>query len=187
MCSTLRSAPPFSTPLRPTRPTVHPGGPGSARGAASYQMIGTSRREEAPPGVEAVEKKTPRPLHQYCSLTWRKQTPASMFHHVIGREDQMPWLDTPTLLPAQTMTQSSLHYSRLSLKEEKFERDWKAEDVLESNYQQVGHVRPRMKTLKQKRERELLPVQQAGAIDPERSDLRVCLKLNILRIHRNKT
>lgn len=53
------------------------------------------------------------PPHQYCSLTWWKLTPANIFHHVIGREDQMPWLDMPTLLPVQMMTQSSLHYSWL--------------------------------------------------------------------------
>ncbi|KAI4803218.1 hypothetical protein KUCAC02_006774, partial [Chaenocephalus aceratus] len=50
----LRSSLPFSTPLRPTRPTIYL----SARrchATPSYQMIGTGQREEEPLGVEAVE------------------------------------------------------------------------------------------------------------------------------------
>lgn len=91
---------------------------------ALYQMIGTGQREEEL-GVEAVEK-APHPPHQYCSLTWWKLTPANIFHHVIGREAQMPWLDMPTLLPVQTMTQSILHYSCL------FYRRWRSLKQLES-------------------------------------------------------
>lgn len=38
----------------------------------------------------------------------------------------MPWLDMPTLLPVQMMTQSSIHYLWFSLKEEeKFEGNGK--------------------------------------------------------------
>lgn len=121
----LRSSLPFSTPLRPTRPTIYL----SARrchAMPSYQMIGTGQREEEPLGVEAVENPPQRP-HQYCSLTWWKRTPANIFHHVIEREDQMPWLDMPTLLPVQMVTQSLLHYSWISLK-----RRWRSLKRLES-------------------------------------------------------
>lgn len=69
------------------------------------------QQEEELLAAEAVEK-PPHPLHQYCSLTWWKLTPANIFHHVIGRKDQVPWLDMPTLLSAQIMTQNLLHYSR---------------------------------------------------------------------------
>lgn len=61
---------------------------------------------------EAVEK-SPHPPHQYCSFTWWKLTLANIFHRVIGREDRMPWLDMPTLLPVQMMTHRLLHYSWL--------------------------------------------------------------------------
>lgn len=113
-CAARRcSAPPFPSPLQFTRlarPSTRR--PGRCPCTARYQVIGTSRREEELLGAEAVEK-PPHPPHQYCSLTWWKLTPANIFHHVIGREDQMPWLDMPTLLPVQMMTQSSLHYSWL--------------------------------------------------------------------------
>lgn len=66
--------------------------------------------EEEPLGVEAVER-TPHPVHQYCSFTWWKLTLPNIFHRVIGRKDQIPWLDMPTLLPVQMMTQSLLNFS----------------------------------------------------------------------------
>lgn len=126
-CAARRcSAPPFPSPLhfaRLARPATRR--PSRCPGTVSYQMNGTSQREEEPPGVEAVEK-PPHSPHQYCSLTWWKLTPANIFHHVIRREDQMPWLDMPTLLPVQMMTQSSIHYLWFSLKEEeKFEGNGK--------------------------------------------------------------
>lgn len=75
MRSTPSAAPPFPPPLR----SVRLGRPSTCRpsrrpGAASYQMIGMSQREEEEeeeevPGVEAVEKPL-HTLHQYCSLTW---------------------------------------------------------------------------------------------------------------------
>lgn len=103
----LFSSLPFSTPLCPVRPTIHPP---NGTGTLMYQMIGTWQREEEPVGVEAVER-MPHPLHQYCSFTWWKLTLPNIFHHVIGRKDQIPWLDTPTLLPVQMMTQGLLNFS----------------------------------------------------------------------------
>lgn len=114
-CSTFRtdgkcaacccSAPPFPHPLSFTWVTHLPTTTGSAttpdRRDIEWKGWGQS---------EAVEK-CPHPPHQYCSLTWWKLTLASIFHRVIGREDQMPWLDTQTLLPVQMMTHRSLHYS----------------------------------------------------------------------------
>lgn len=87
--------------------------PSCCHGTTLYQMIWTSQREEELLGVEAVEKPPHPPPHQYCSLTWWKLIPANIFHLVTGREDQMPWLDMPTLLPVQMMTQSLFHYSWL--------------------------------------------------------------------------
>lgn len=94
----------------PSSPDHLPVGPAAALARRGIKWSG--RREEELPGAWAVEK-PPHPLHQYCNLTWWKLTPANIFHHVIGREYQMPWPDMPTLLPIQMMTQGWLHYSWL--------------------------------------------------------------------------
>lgn len=97
----------------PARPTYLPP---EARSQPQHGVI-WSARDKPTSGRdvgrrEAVEK-SPHPPHQYCSLTWWKLTLASIFHRVIGREDRMPWLDMPTLLPVQMMTHRLLHYSWL--------------------------------------------------------------------------
>lgn len=109
-----RRAPPFPSPLHFVRHarTIYPSAPSLPRHGVVSDDRDEPNERRSHSGVQAVEK-PPQPPHQYCSLTWWKLTPANIFHHVIGREDQMPWLDMPTLLPVQMMTQSSLHYSWL--------------------------------------------------------------------------
>lgn len=148
-CSTFRtdgkcaacccSAPPFPHPLSFTwkahLPTTT--GPAATPGQCDIKCSGWTDKWKGLGQSEAVEK-FPHPPHQYCSLTWWKLTLASIFHRVIGREDQMPWLDTQTLLPVQMMTHSSLHYSWLLRMRGRSQ--WNATDVQESDCQQVGHV-----------------------------------------------
>lgn len=148
-CSTFRmdgkcpacccSAPPFPYPLgftwmaNPAATT----GPAATPGQRAIKCSGWTDKWKGWGQSEAVEKR-PHPPHQYCSLAWWKLTRAGIFHRVIGREDQMPWPDTLTLLPVQMMTHSSLHYSWLL--QMRGRSQWKATDVQEFDCQQVGRV-----------------------------------------------
>lgn len=107
LCSSLL----LSTPLHLDGPPTSPHGPGRNPSMAWHEALRINRQAGGMRGGVRQWKKSPHPPHQYCSLTWWKLTLASIFHRVIGREDQMPWLDMPTLLPVQMMTHSPLHYS----------------------------------------------------------------------------
>lgn len=156
----LRSSHPFSTRLiRLARASNCPARPlAPAWRAIEWSGQVNSKREML--RAEAVEK-MPHSPHQYCSLTWWKAKPANIFHHVIGREDQMPWLDMPTLLTVQMMTQSSLHYLWLLWRRRRSLRGWKAEDVQASTSRSCWSLAGKKKW--QKFEHELLLLQRASA------------------------
>lgn len=135
-----RSAPPFPSPLHSFGLSDHlPIGPVAA---PAQRRIKWSGWANARSGRELRQwKNLPHPPpHQYCSFTWWKLILANIFHLVTRREDQMPPLDMPTLLPVQTVTQSSFNYSWFFRRGREVWRDLKAGDVKESNYQQEACV-----------------------------------------------
>lgn len=72
MCRTPCSAPPFSGPPRPLRPTIYPSAPSLASLVSNDNARVNGRRSCS---ESRQWKKTPHLLHQYCSLTWWKPTP----------------------------------------------------------------------------------------------------------------
>lgn len=105
MCCTPCSAPlvSVSSPLCPVCPTIYPSAPWLPRLSIVSNDDGRVNKRRSSSELRQW-KNMPHLLHQYCSLTWWKLTPANIFHHVIGRKDQMPSPDMPTLLPMQIMT-----------------------------------------------------------------------------------